>query len=114
MSKIADLPEPAAAEEAGTQRTRKSGRAVFSDDGRSVWEWQTSTGVFSQDITDEQLGRLEAPHLELVERTEQVPQQAPDRPSRTAPKTATPARARTRPVEKGALRRLLGLVAGNN
>lgn len=114
MSKIANLPEPAAAEETGAHRTRKSGRAVFSDDGRSIWEWQTSTGVFSQNITDEQLGRLEAPHLELVERAEQVQQRASDRPSRAAPKTAAQARAKARPVENGALRRLLRLVAGNN
>ena len=114
MSKIADLPEPAAAEEAGAQQSRKSGRAVFSDDGRSIWEWQTSTGVFSQNITDEQLGRLEAPHLELVERAEPVQQRVSERPSRAAPKAAAPARAKARPVEKGALRRLLGLVAGNN
>lgn len=46
---------------------RKSGRAVFSDDGRSIWEWQTATGVFTTNISDEQLTRLAAPELELIE-----------------------------------------------
>jgi hypothetical protein len=45
---------------------RKSGRAVF-DDGRTVWEWQTATGVFERHVSDEQLSRLEASDLCLVE-----------------------------------------------
>lgn len=45
---------------------RKSGRAVF-DDGRTVWEWQTATGVFERHVSDEQLARLEAAELRLVE-----------------------------------------------
>jgi hypothetical protein len=45
---------------------RKSGRAVF-DDGRTVWEWQTATGVFSRQVSHEQLIRLEASNLCLVE-----------------------------------------------
>lgn len=45
---------------------RKSGRAVF-DDGRTVWEWQTATGVFERQVSDEQLSRLEASELCLVE-----------------------------------------------
>src|SRR5262245_9080606 len=60
--------DPAApAPEAAAPPPRKSGRTVFGDDGRGVWEWQTSTGVFSQDITDEQLGRLEAQNLEVMD-----------------------------------------------
>ena len=51
---------------------RKSGRATFSADGRSSWEWQTSTGVFTTDITDAQLAALEAPHLQLVDPSEAV------------------------------------------
>lgn len=50
---------------------RKSGRAVF-DQGRTVWEWQTATGVFERQVSDEQLARLEHAGLQLVE------QQAPD------------------------------------
>jgi hypothetical protein len=45
---------------------RKSGRAVF-DDGRTVWEWQTATGVFERHVSDEQLARLEAADLQLAD-----------------------------------------------
>lgn len=45
---------------------RKSGRAVF-DEGRTVWEWQTATGVFERHVSAEQLSRLEASDLCLVE-----------------------------------------------
>lgn len=45
---------------------RKSGRAVF-DQGRTVWEWQTATGVFERHVSEEQLSRLEASELCLVE-----------------------------------------------
>ena len=47
---------------------RKSGRAVF-DDGRTVWEWQTATGVFERHVSDEQMSRLEASGLQLVEQS---------------------------------------------
>lgn len=49
---------------------RKSGRAVF-DDGRTVWEWQTATGVFERHVSDEQFARLEAAELQLVEPSHQ-------------------------------------------
>lgn len=45
---------------------RKSGRAVF-DEGRTVWEWQTATGVFERQVSDEQLARLENASLQLME-----------------------------------------------
>ncbi len=48
---------------------RKSGRAVCSDRGDAVWEWQIATGVFERDVTDEQLRQLEAPDLQIVEFT---------------------------------------------
>ncbi|HEY5806834.1 MAG TPA: hypothetical protein VIT67_02640 [Povalibacter sp.] len=48
---------------------RKSGRAVTGERGDAIWEWQTSTGVFERDVTAEQLSRLEAPELSLVEVT---------------------------------------------
>lgn len=47
---------------------RKSGRAVF-DEGRTVWEWQTATGVFERHVSDEQMSRLEASDLRLVEQS---------------------------------------------
>jgi hypothetical protein len=45
---------------------RKSGRAVF-DQGRTVWEWQTATGVFERHVSDEQMSRLEASDLRLAD-----------------------------------------------
>jgi hypothetical protein len=48
---------------------KKSGRVAFCDDGRSVWEWQTSTGIFSQHITEEQMRRLEAADLQVIDPT---------------------------------------------
>ena len=47
--------------------SRKSGRAVCSDRGDAVWEWQVTTGVFERDVTEEQLRQLEAPDLQIVE-----------------------------------------------
>jgi hypothetical protein len=89
-----------------TRPARKSGRAVFAEDGRSSWEWQTSTGVFSRDVTDEQLSSLQAPQLQLVDADcEAVTLRRSQRPSgrvllRAA---ATP----VRPTKVGTLRRLL-------
>ena len=50
------------------QLERKSGRAVFEANGKTSWEWQTSTGVFQQHISEEQMQQQTAPlELELVE-----------------------------------------------
>lgn len=46
---------------------RKSGRATFDPDGRSVWEWQVSTGVFTRTITEDQLLELAQANLELAD-----------------------------------------------
>jgi len=46
---------------------RRSGRVAFEPDGRSIWEWQTSTGVFERTVTDEQVSRLQSSELSLVE-----------------------------------------------
>jgi hypothetical protein len=88
-----------------TRPARKSGRAVFAADGRGTWEWQTSTGVFSRNITEDQLNELEAPQLKLVypdaitlrrsHRPLSVPTQAAAKPAATT----------------GTLRRLLRRVA---
>ena len=53
--------------EAQTRTDRKSGRAVFDGDGRSVWEWQTATGVFTRNVTDDQLTMLSTVELEIAE-----------------------------------------------
>ena len=50
-----------------TDNGRKSGRAVFDNQGRASWEWQTATGVFQTDVTNEQMAGLEAAGLALVE-----------------------------------------------
>lgn len=46
---------------------RRSGRVAFSEDGRSTWEWQTATGVFSRNVSQEQLAVLSAADLEIIE-----------------------------------------------
>jgi hypothetical protein len=46
---------------------RKSGRASFDADGRGIWEWQTATGVFERNVTEEQVAKLEDTTLSIVE-----------------------------------------------
>ena len=46
---------------------RKSGRASFDADGRSIWEWQTATGVFERNVTEAQVAKLEDTTLSIVE-----------------------------------------------
>jgi hypothetical protein len=45
----------------------KSGRAAWDERGNSIWEWQTRPGVFTRDIEPEQLQKLEASHLRLLD-----------------------------------------------
>jgi hypothetical protein len=45
---------------------RKSGRATFDADGRSVWEWQISTGVFTRTVSEDQLMELAQANLQLA------------------------------------------------
>jgi len=42
-----------------------SGRATWDDRGNSVWEWQTAPGVYSREISSQQLQALEAADLHL-------------------------------------------------
>lgn len=58
--------KPPTADKADFPR-RKSGRATFDSDGRSIWEWQTATGVFERNVTSEQLAKLEDSNLALLE-----------------------------------------------
>jgi hypothetical protein len=88
-----------------TRPARKSGRAVFAADGRGTWEWQTSTGVFSRNISNQQLSALEASHLELVD-SDAITLRRSQRPLRVPPRAAMP------PAEEiGRLRRFLRRVA---
>lgn len=40
-----------------------SGRATWDERGNSIWEWQTAPGVYSRDISLQQLQALEAHNL---------------------------------------------------
>ena len=51
---------------------RKSGRVVFDNDGRSVWEWQTATGVFTRDVTAAQLTSLSAVELAIEQSQHEI------------------------------------------
>jgi hypothetical protein len=85
---------------------RKSGRAAFDADGRSIWEWQTATGVFERNATPEQVAKLEDSNLSIVEDAE--PTGVSIYGSATAAKTSASAKSTRSPVEKStALSRLL-------
>ena len=86
--------------EAQTDTGRKSGRAAFDNDGRSVWEWQTATGVFTRNVTEDQLSMLSTVELEIDETSREaenakvfagtrcpMPAKAAPRPSRSATNT---------------------------
>ncbi|HEX2584519.1 MAG TPA: hypothetical protein VHL14_05275 [Steroidobacteraceae bacterium] len=45
---------------------KQSGRVAFDAKGNPVWEWQTSTGVFEQNVSTQRLKKLEAPELSLA------------------------------------------------
>lgn len=44
-----------------------SGRATWDERGNSIWEWQTAPGVYSREISAQQMQALEAPHLHLID-----------------------------------------------
>ena len=90
---------------------RKSGRAVFDNQGRASWEWQTATGVFQTDVTNEQLQSLEAADLAVVESepvrtSERVWANAAN--SKATKRAISVAPARNPTVLKRLLRRLSG------
>lgn len=87
---------------------RKSGRAVFDNQGRASWEWQTATGVYETDVTHEQLQNLEASGLALVE-SESTAGRVWNNVSRPGVRPASAvAPARNPTVLKRLLRRLSG------
>jgi hypothetical protein len=89
---------------------RKSGRAVFDNQGRASWEWQTATGVFETDVTNEQMQSLEAAGLSVLETEPTVAHgrvwTAASRQSTPLTKTVSPPRDQT--VLKRLLRRIAG------
>jgi hypothetical protein len=94
-----------------TDSGRKSGRAVFDNQGRASWEWQTATGVFQTDVTNAQLQGLEAAGLAVVE-TEQSTTSgrvwANVGSAKIAPRANNVVPARNPTVLKRLLRRLSG------
>ncbi len=44
-----------------------SGRATWDERGNSIWEWQTAPGVYSREISAQQLQALEARNLHLMD-----------------------------------------------
>ncbi len=93
----------------------RSGRPSFGVDGRSIWEWQTAPGIFSREITDEQLRALQAPQLQLAEPSDAVTIRRP-RPALTPAALAAAAEARRQAARdgkiSGKLRRLLRRMVG--
>ena len=51
---------------------QKSGRVAYDARGNPVWEWQTSTGVFEQNVSTQRLKKLEATELSFAD-TQPVP-----------------------------------------
>jgi hypothetical protein len=45
----------------------QSGRAVADDRGNMIWEWQTAPGVYTREVTPQQLFKLSAIELELLD-----------------------------------------------
>lgn len=45
----------------------RSGRVTWDERGNSVWEWQTAPGVFTREISSQQLEALEASDLQIVD-----------------------------------------------
>jgi len=48
-----------------SEETKNSGRVTFDSRGNAVWEWEVATGKFDQDVSADQLKKLEAPELSL-------------------------------------------------
>ena len=100
---------------------RKSGRATFDNDGRGVWEWQVSTGVFTRTITEDQLTKLATTDLQLVDGP--IPgsrsgwlYETGEHTATNLPRVAPPPRARTTTAptrsSSGPVARLLKRLAG--
>jgi len=64
MAEDKTQPPAGPAPEADAQR---SGRVSHDSRGNAVWEWQTSTGVFSREVNTQRLKKLSAAELKLAE-----------------------------------------------
>lgn len=92
---------------------RRSGRATFDTDGRGVWEWQVSTGVFTRTVTEDQLTELAQADLTLADDppspAEQFPTSYPATAGRAqsgSPSKRTAPSAQTTATGQGRVRRL--------
>jgi len=47
--------------------TTRSGRPTWDERGNTVWEWQTAPGIYSREVTPQQLQILQATELSLVD-----------------------------------------------
>ncbi len=47
--------------------SHRSGRVTWDERGNSVWEWQTAPGVFTREISSQQLEALEASDLRIMD-----------------------------------------------
>jgi hypothetical protein len=49
--------------------TTRSGRATWDERGNTIWEWQTAPGIYSREVSAQQLQTLQANELKLVDQT---------------------------------------------
>jgi len=47
--------------------TTRSGRPTWDDRGNTIWEWQTAPGIYSREVSSQQLQSLQAAELKLVD-----------------------------------------------
>ncbi|HEX2583591.1 MAG TPA: hypothetical protein VHL14_00550 [Steroidobacteraceae bacterium] len=47
--------------------TTRSGRPTWDERGNTVWEWQTSPGIYSREVNTQQLKVLQAAELQLMD-----------------------------------------------
>jgi hypothetical protein len=45
----------------------RSGRPTWDERGNTVWEWQTSPGIYSREVNTQQLKTLQATELQLLD-----------------------------------------------
>ena len=58
---------PPPTESAPEGTAKRTGRVTHDSRGNAVWEWQTSTGVFSREVNTQRLKTLSAAELKLAE-----------------------------------------------
>lgn len=46
---------------------KRSGRIAYDERGNSVWEWQLETGVYSRDVSTQQLKKLDLDDLSIAD-----------------------------------------------